>query len=341
MTAAEHETPPPGPSALGCTRMGAAEWVACLASAAPPIGGLSWGLAAPGLAAPALPLLAPPGPCVDAWLGAAPLRSGRTGGVQWQDDGHWVFGHVDAADADADIARTAQRAYLDIFAALQACGQPQLLRVWNYLPRINADGGGLERYRQFNIGRQQAFIDAGRDRFEGAPAASAVGTRGGELGVRFLAGRVAPRALENPRQVPAYRYSPAYGPRSPTFSRAALADAGSGRLALFVSGTASIVGEHSMHPGDVRAQMHETLRNLQAVLDAARAQGTAAFTLPDLRCAVYLRHAADIAAVRELFEAAFGAASDAVFLQADICRSDLLVEVEGHAFAPGVLKSSL
>lgn len=340
MTATVREALPPGPPALGCMRMNAAEWAECLASAVPPLGGLSWGLAAPGLAVPALPVLWPSGPCVDAWLGAAPLRCGRTGGVQWQDDGHWVFGHVDAADADADIAGTTQRAYRDIFAALQACGQPQLLRVWNYLPRINADGGGLERYRQFNIGRQQAFIDAGRDRFEGAPAASAVGSRGGELGIRFLAARTAPRALENPRQVPAYRYSPAFGPRSPTFSRAALADAGSGRLALFVSGTASIVGEHSMHVGDVRAQLRETLRNLQAVIDAARAQSAAAFTLADLRCAVYVRHAGDIDTVRELFEAAVGASSDAVYLQADICRRELLVEVEGHAFATGVLKST-
>ncbi len=340
MTAAARETPLPGPPTLGCMRVSAAEWAARAASAVPPIGGLSWELAAPGLAAPVVPMLWPSDPCVDAWLGAAPLRSGRTGGVHWQDDGHWVFGHVDVAADDADLTGAAYRAYADVFAALRACGQRQLLRVWNYLPRINADGGGLERYRQFNIGRQQAFIEAGCDRFESAPAASAVGTRGSELGVRFLAGRAAPRALENPRQVPAYRYSPTHGPRSPSFSRATLVEAGMGRLALFVSGTASIVGEKSVHAGDVRAQMRETLLNLQAVLAAARAHSTAAFTLADLSCAVYVRHAADSAAIREVFEADFGVSSGAVFLQADICRSELLVEVEGHAFAAGELKSN-
>lgn len=323
--------------ALRCTRLSVAAWAASVASAPSPIGGLGWGVIAPGLATQGLPVLAPSSPCVDAWFGATPQRQGHSGAVHWQGDGQWAFGHLDVADAETDLAETTRRAYLDVFAALRACGRTQLLRLWNYLPCINADGGGLERYRQFNIGRQQAFIEAGHDVFEGAPAACALGTRGGGLGIRFLAGSAAPRPLENPRQVPAYRYSTAHGPRSPTFSRAALADAGPGRLALFVSGTASIVGETSMHPGDVRAQARETLLNLRAVLAAARSCCSAAFTLADLSCVVYVRHATDVAAVREILEAAAGALPGAVYLHADICRSELLVEIEGHAFAPGAL----
>ncbi|MDO9074913.1 MAG: hypothetical protein Q7U73_16780 [Rubrivivax sp.] len=333
--AAMHMAPLLRQEALTCIRMSAAEWRARSASALPPIGGLGWGVAAPGLASLDVPVLSAGGPCVDAWFGAAALRRGRSGDVQWQDDGRWAFGHLDVADAETDLAETTRRAYLDVFAALRACGRPQLLRLWNYLPRINADGGGLERYRQFNIGRQQAFIEAGHDIGAGSPAACALGTSGGGLGIRFLASATAPRPLENPRQVSAYRYSAAHGPRSPTFSRGALADAGAGRLALFVSGTASIVGERSMHPGDVHAQTAETLMNLQAVLAAAHAQGSAAFTLADLSCTVYVRHRTDEAAIRAL---ASSAMPHAVYLQADICRSELLVEIEGHAFAPGALK---
>ncbi len=340
MTGPSPTVPPHLLSPLRCHRQSLAAWHA--RAAATSLGGLGWGLAGGGLAALDVPVLSPQGPCVDAWHGAAPLRPGRTGGVSWQADGDWVFGQVDTPEADTDLAGTTRRAYRDVFAALQEAGRPHLLRLWNYLPRINAEGGGLERYRQFNIGRQQAFIDAGHDAFEGAPAACALGTRGGGLGIRFLAGRTAPRPLENPRQVPAWRYSPAFGPRSPTFSRAALAEAGGGELALFVSGTASIVGEGTVHAGDVRAQVRETLLNLQAVVDAARAQCTAGFTLPALSCVVYVRHVADAAAVREAFEAGVGglapAAAQAVYLQADICRADLLVEIEGHAFAAGVLR---
>jgi len=242
--------------------------------------------------------------------------------------------------AEGALEQTTYRAYRDVFAALEDCGCPQLLRLWNYLPRINADGGGLERYRQFNIGRQQAFLDARRDPFEGSPAACALGTAGatpGGLSIRFLAGRVAPKPVENPRQVSAYRYSRTYGPRAPTFSRAALADAGGGQLALLVSGTASIVGEHTVHPGDVVAQTQETLRNLQAVIANAHRGCSARYTLADLQPTVYVRHAADAVVVAQVLAQAEPAWRDPPCVQADICRADLLVEIEAHAFAPGAL----
>ncbi|MEO6280433.1 hypothetical protein [Roseateles sp.] len=314
------------------------------------LGGVAWGLPradvdvdadSGGLAALDTPLLGPTQPWVDAWLtrGGA-LRSGRSGSVQWRTDGHWAFGQLNLPEAQGSLEQAAYRAYRDVFAALEDCGCPQLLRLWNYLPRINADGGGLERYRQFNIGRQQAFMDAQRDPFDGAPAACALGTAGatpGGLSVRFLAGRLAPKPVENPRQVSAYRYSRAYGPRAPTFSRAALADAGGGQLALLVSGTASIVGEHSVHHGDVVAQTQETLRNLQAVIDSAHRGCSARYRLADLHPTVYVRHAADAVVVGQVLAQAEPSWRDAPCVQADICRADLLVEIEAHAFAPGAL----
>jgi enamine deaminase RidA (YjgF/YER057c/UK114 family) len=328
------------------------------AAAAAALGGLAYGCAegampvaaaATSAAAPHAPEavaarnLGSGGPRIDAWYGStAPLAKGRCGDVRWQHDGRWLFGAIDLGEAHEEqtLAELTARAYRDIFATLRHTGCAHLLRVWNYLPGINADGGGLERYRQFNAARQQAFLDAGERAFEGAPAACALGTRQGPFSVRFLAGTRAPLALENPRQVPAYRYPGAYGPRSPSFSRAALLDAGGGRSALLVSGTASIVGHASRHPGDVQAQTRETLTNLQAVLDTANARGTARFTLQALDCTVYVRRAEDAACVRAVIEAALGAdapaARSAVYLEADICRTDLLVEIEAHAFAVGV-----
>lgn len=341
---------PPHTSALSvaaglhCVRLDPAAWALQAASNPPPLGGLGWGLAAPGLAGLELPVLSAGGPQVDAWLGqGGTLRHGRSGAVQWQADDRWAFGQLDLPDVEGDLSGVARQAYLDIFAALRACGHTHVLRLWNYLPRINGDGGGMERYRQFNIGRQQAFMEAGHDAFEGAPAACALGLPdardmpGGGLHLRFLAASTAPRPLENPRQVPAYRYSSTYGPRAPTFSRAALADAGGGRVALFVSGTASIVGEHSVHHGDVLAQARETLVNLQAVLDAANARCTAGFTFDDLHCTVYVRHAGDAASVLALLAAAQPGAPAPLCVQADVCRAELLVEIEAHAFAPGAL----
>jgi chorismate lyase / 3-hydroxybenzoate synthase len=339
---------------LRVERLSPAAWLQQARSSRPPLGGLGWGwavggvvedLGARGLAPLHTPVLSADGPWVDAWHStAAELRRGRSGSMFWQADDDWAFGHLEIPDADTDLAETTRRAYGDVFAALQDCGRPHVLRLWNYLPRINADGGGLERYRQFNIGRQQAFMDAGRDAFEGAPAACALGTSGaqaGGLAIRFLAGRVAARPVENPRQVSAYRYSAVHGPRAPTFSRAALADAGAGRVLLLISGTASIVGERSLHPGDVMAQSEETLRNLQAVLDAAMARCSARFTLADLQGTVYVRHAADAPAVLALWARAVPGAPAPRCVQADICRAELLVEIEAHAFATGALTEAL
>ena len=88
------------------------------------------------------------------------------------------------------------------------------------------------------------------------------------LQVYWLAARVAGTPLENPRQVAAYRYPRQYGPQSPTFARAMLPPAGSD-MPLLLSGTASVVGHETRHPGDVLAQLDETFANLDSLLDIA------------------------------------------------------------------------
>ncbi|MDQ0041161.1 enamine deaminase RidA (YjgF/YER057c/UK114 family) [Variovorax boronicumulans] len=286
------------------------------------------------------------GAMADVWdvTGAQHIESGTTGIASWRTDGHWLLGAIDLDEAaeKQGLAELAHRAYRDLFKTLEQAGTPHLQRIWNYLPQINADGGGLERYRQFNLGRQEAFFEAGRAAFEGAPAACALGIHQGMLSIRFLAGQAAPLPVENPRQVSAYRYPETYGPRSPTFSRAALSDIGDGNIALFISGTASIVGHETQHHGDVQEQTRETLRNLAAVIAAANERVTATFSLAELDCVVYVRHPSDTDAVRDVIESALGAnapmARHAVYLEADICRSDLLVEIEAHTVAAGGLR---
>ena len=285
-----------------------------------------------------MPVLAPQGAALDRWFDAGTPQ--RHGCVRFAIEGEWLYGVAEQSDAPG-MQAAAQAAYADLFHVLAQSASPHLLRLWNYFPGINADGGGAERYRQFNAGRQQAFIDARRSAFEGSPAACALGLPAGTahepLRVYFLAARTPPIALENPRQVSAYRYPDAYGPRSPTFSRGALAALGDGRTALFISGTASIVGHATMHIGDVRRQTEESLTNIAAVRAVAAERGGGSFAPADLHYTIYVRRPADLAVVREVFEAAVGArtgaARDAVYLQADICRADLLVEIEAHAIA--------
>jgi len=309
-----------------------------------PLGGLAYGRAAwpAWMAEVNADALGAAAPMADLWLTGRPVRRGGHDAATWYSDGHWMLGAIELDEPDAGgLEALARGAYLQLFDALRRAGCPHLLRVWNYLPRINEDGGGLERYRQFNLGRQRAFEDAGVGVAESAPAACALGTRRGGLSLHFLAGQRPVVTVENPRQVSAYRYPSTYGPRPPLFSRAALAELGGGRVALFVSGTASIIGHASVHPGDVAEQTREILRNLEAVLDAAHHRCTARFELAALDIVAYVRHPAQTDTVRRVLAQALGEASatlrQAVFLEADICRSDLLVEIEAYASAPGVL----
>ncbi|MDX9707555.1 MAG: hypothetical protein RBT86_08245 [Azospira sp.] len=186
----------------------------------------------------------------------------------------------------------------------------------------------LERYRQFNIGRQDAFLACGRLAGGAVPAACALGVRGGPLSIAFMAGREAALPLENPRQVSAWNYPADYGPRSPTFARGTLARL-PGQALLFISGTASIVGHRTVHVGDVAAQTREALTNIDAVVgEAKRIAGAAPFALADFDYRAYVRHAADYPAVRAAMEDVLGSAVPVLYVQADICRADLLVEIE-------------
>ena len=84
------------------------------------------------------------------------------------------------------------------------------------------------------------------------------------------------------------------------------------------------------------AQLRETLANIDAVLDAAARENQDTATLADLTFKVYVRDAADaqaLAAVDETLRARCGGSLRALYLHADVCRADLLLEIEasgGH-----------
>jgi enamine deaminase RidA (YjgF/YER057c/UK114 family) len=134
--------------------------------------------------------------------------------------------------------------------------------------------------------------------------------------------------IENPRQISAYSYPKQYGPRSPTFSRATLAFQDEAQT-LFISGTASILGHETAHPASVGLQTRETLVNIRAVIEQAVLKGFAPVDIASgLALKVYVRHAEDFAEVVGIIQEEFGTLSELIVLQADICRVDLLVEIE-------------
>jgi enamine deaminase RidA (YjgF/YER057c/UK114 family) len=200
------------------------------------------------------------------------------------------------------------------------------------VPEINRDTHGIERYRQFNSARQTALLASGRPVTGNVSAACALGAAAGSpLVVYFLASRHPPSFIENPRQISAYNYPPQYGARSPVFSRATVLHERDS-MALFISGTASIVGHRTVHAGDAAAQTRETITNIEALLtEANRVTGSEEFTLETLACKVYVRDPSDLPVIQAEVRAALGPSARPVYLQADICRRDLAVEIEATA----------
>ena len=229
---------------------------------------------------------------------------------------------------DSRLDAASYDAYSRIFDFIDSRGYDHLLRVWNYIPQINADAEGLERYMRFNVGRHEAFAAKRRLIETDTPAACALGGRGTSLIIYFLASKQRGRLVENPRQTSAFHYPAQYGPRSPTFARATLLQT-AGKAMLFVSGTASIVGHETLHIGNASAQARETVANILAVVaQAQRAGFDAPNSNANLMLKIYLRNPNDLSMVRNCLIEAFGPAVNALYLQADICRSNLLLEIE-------------
>lgn len=255
---------------------------------------------------------------LEVWRSPFPVTYGRRGCVAFSRNGDVLFGAVVAANGDLETL--AERAYTSVLETIRAEGFPHLLRVWNYVRGINAGAGEDERYKRFCAGRHQALSAAGIGKQQFA-AASTVGMHDGDLAIHFIAGRKPGRQVENGRQVSAYDYPPQYGLQPPSFSRATIVRFGAESL-LFISGTASIVGHETRHRGDIVAQTEETLVNLEAV---AYACGSSIHELALVK--VYLRRPEHAEEVTSRLRSAMPKAK-LMALHADICRADLLLEVE-------------
>jgi chorismate lyase/3-hydroxybenzoate synthase len=266
----------------------------------------------------------------EVWASDAPVTRCEHKGLCGASDGKVLFGSLSLEQRAGDTLETlAEQAYMRIFEFIDHFDYRSLLRVWHYFPQINDDENGLERYRGFNVGRHAAFVANDRSiGEESVPAASALGSNSGSLVIYFMAGKQHGKAVENPRQVSAYHYPDQFGPKSPIFVRAMSATLG-GQYCFFISGTASIVGYETLHLGDSEKQTVETLLNIRTLLQQIPhfdpAQGR-------MLLKVYVRHPTDLTMVQAKVQAEFGPACKAVYLHSNICRSDLLLEIEGAYF---------
>lgn len=264
-------------------------------------------------------------PTPECWTVAAPISAGQTDALRWSAGGGWRLTVVEVDEsATGDVEAASEQAYRFLLAHVATTPEHHLHRIWNYLDAINAGDADLERYRLFCNGRARGLAAHGISHY---PAATAIGHHGraGLLQVYALSARVPGQALENPRQVSAWQYPRQYGPTAPSFARAMQLPDGS----LAISGTAAVIGHASHHDDDVGAQADEAFANVSALLQ--RAHLPAFDARSPLK--VYVRHAGDAASVRAALARHLDPAVPRVLLQGDICRRELLVEIDGWRFA--------
>lgn len=245
----------------------------------------------------------------------------------------------DAVDLDAGAFQAAcrrlyHRLWSDLGNELDAGAPAHPVRLWNFIPGILEPLGDLpHRYMVFNAGRFEALSallggDEGIDR--SVVTASGVGHGGRDLLVHCLAAEAPGRPVENPRQVSSYRYSRRFGPTPPCFARATrFRPVDEEAPWLLVGGTASVVGEESAHETSLDDQLAETLHNLAAVVEAAGAGGDPLAAYRHLR--IYFVRPEDRDHLASRLRERLGEAAELELVRADLCRPELLVEIEGLA----------
>lgn len=247
-------------------------------------------------------------------------------------------------DIDAPLKVQCDTLFAKASAILAAEGMrtDDIVRQWNYIEDITGFVGEYQNYQVFNDARTR-FYESGRWS-AGYPAATGIGAGPCGVVVDFDAmrgGDIQTVSLDNALQVPAHDYSQSVllgvgeGLRNvrttPKFERGK-AVLSRGSLMSYISGTASIRGERSVGRGDVIAQTATTMENIGYLVSpgnlARYGAGTKVVKPRYELLRVYVKHSGDMPAVRDYMCGRYPAAS-LVFLNTDVCRSELLVEIEG------------
>lgn len=219
-----------------------------------------------------------------------------------------------------------------------------IYRQWNYIGEITRyqSAYSMHNYQIFNNIRGE-FYD--RTNFENDyPSATGIGMDIPGVILSFWAAigknmEITP--IYNNLQVEAYEYSEKQllvdkemhlnEKCTPRFTRAKYVHS-SIFNDLFLSGTASIRGEVSLHVDDIEKQAKVTIENIQQLLSATKEE-IAFFSDKKIKVKhlrVYIKSQEDVNKAVSVVDNYFTDIS-IVYIIADVCRSELLIEIEGIA----------
>ncbi len=203
-----------------------------------------------------------------------------------------------------------------------------IVRQWNYIEQITAFDGVDQHYQILNNARSEYY--AATTWKNGYPAATGIGANLGGLLVDldaavFSRPECYATPIDNKLQVAAHAYSDGVlevaknKKTTPKFERAKSMTF-DGRKLIYVSGTAAIRGEESLKGVGLERQLHTTMENI------AELTGDAALKM--LR--VYLKDKSFYDEAARLMKT-YGPDIPISYMWADICREELLIEIEGIA----------
>ena len=206
----------------------------------------------------------------------------------------------------------------------------EIVRQWNYIENITGISEGIQNYQLFNDARSAFYGSA--DWRNGYPAATGIGCSAGGVTVSVYAVKDAEKIskpINNPIQVPAHKYSEKVLKEgrdvvktTPKFERARLLGD-----TVFISGTAAIKGEKSEISTDPRLQSEAAIDVIEHLVAPGNIfPGCPRFRFEAIR--VYIKREEDIPAIVSTISNHWKDVP-MFFLMADICRPELLLELEG------------
>ncbi len=221
-----------------------------------------------------------------------------------------------------------------------------IIRQWNYIENISSFENDYQNYQAFNDARSHFYAKA--DWSLGYPAATGIGTQAGGVMVELIAiagTGLINRALDNPLQIAAHKYSqgvllgaldPCTQQRTtPKFERARIIGLPELQTA-YISGTAAIRGESSLISKDVIEQTQITMQNIDHLISAGNYPVQGALREFKL-LRIYVKNPKQMEEVRDYMKVNYPDISK-LYICADICREELLIEIEGIAeiFLPAI-----
>lgn len=276
---------------------------------------------------------------------ARKIHNNNCTAVELKNGNQWLFSaqDVDAGETTIGADETAfeksvERSLTTLFNNLEHFGFNfhNFLHTWYYIPQITGYSNQKERYQIFNKYRKEIFTKQSDTNHPVAffPASTGIGCDNVCVGTSAIAFRsdapVSAHAMENEHQVPAHEYPQQVSIEAPLFSRGMCLLSEKSAM-IFVSGTASILYAKTVCENDIAGQTHQTIKNIHGLLlQNAIKHGLASPVKigESIQYAtVYIKREADYPVVKDICRKFFGEIP-ILFVKADICRSNLLVEIE-------------